>query len=157
MPDDLAIHNLILGGRQGGDGLGEHGEGGDVDRDLAGAGAEEGAGGFEDIAQVELLVEELELLLAQVVDPQEELDARGGILDVGEGELAHRAHGAQAPGHGDGDGLRAAGSFGFIEGFQGCLRGVGDVRTGGVGLHPGFAQAFGFFQADLFEVGSFHE
>ncbi len=44
-----------------------------------------------------------------------------------------------------------------IEGCQGFLRGVGDVRAGGVGLHPGFAQAFGLFQADLFEVGSFHE
>ncbi len=74
--DDLAIHHLILGGRQGGDGLGQHGEGGDVDRDLAGAGAEQGAGGLDEIAQVEFLVEELELLLAQVVDPQEELDAR---------------------------------------------------------------------------------
>ena len=102
---DLAIHHFVLGSRQGGDGFGQHGEGGTCSGDLAGAGAEEGAAGLDDIAQVELLVEELEWLFAQLVDAQEELDAAGAVFDVGEGELAHRAHGAQPAGDGHYDGV----------------------------------------------------
>ena len=42
-----------------------------------------------------MVVEERELLFAQLVDAQEELDAPAAVFDVGESQLAHRAHGAQ--------------------------------------------------------------
>ena len=116
MADHLPIHHLILGGRQRGDGFGQHVEGLHPQRDLAGAGAEHLPAGLDEIAQVELAVEQVQRLLAQVVGAQEELDAPIPVFDVGKGDLAHRADGAQPPGQGDRDRLAVrAGSLGGFE------------------------------------------
>jgi len=69
----------------------------DVQRGLAGAGAEHDPRRLDEIAQVEHAVEEIDPFLAELVHAQEELDAPVAVLDVCEGDLAHGAHGADAP------------------------------------------------------------
>ncbi len=73
VPHHLTIHHLVLGGGQRRDRLGQHFIISHLEGDLVGARAEELAGCLDVIAQVEFLVEQLELLLAQVVDAEEEL------------------------------------------------------------------------------------
>ena len=73
----------------------------DLQRDLAGLGAEHDAGGLDEVADVEHAVEEVDALLAQLIRTQEELHLAGAVLDVGEGELAHRTRGADAAGQRD--------------------------------------------------------
>ena len=116
----------------------------DPQGDLAGAGAEHLAAGLDEIAQVELLVEELQGGFADLVGAQEELDAPVAIFDVGEGDLAHRAHGAQASDQGGAHRHWSSGRpcfscgcsrcFGGFKGLDRFLAGVGALGLGGVGL-----------------------
>jgi len=99
--------------------------------------------------------------LPQVVGAQEELNTAFTILDVGKGDLAHRAQAAQAARQGcryDGRGLftrRLCGGLGGFELADGFLAGVGTLGARGEGLNATGAQAFQFFQAVPFQVGVF--
>ena len=96
----LAVANLAVGEAvellgQRAQGLGEHRELGRRHGELAAARAQDGAGGAEDVAQVEL-AEKRPRLLAEHVVAAEELDLAGDVLEHDEGRLALLAKGADA-------------------------------------------------------------
>ena len=105
----LAVLLLLVGHavelvRQRAQRLGQQPQRRDLDRQFAGAGAEERAFGAQDVAQVEVL-EVVVDLLAQRVLREEQLDRAGGVLQRGEAGLAHDALEHHAAGHRHGDGL----------------------------------------------------
>ncbi len=69
--DNLPIHDFVFGGRQRGDGLCQQPEALHAQGDFTAAGAEHLPAGLQEVPQVELAVEQLKLLLAQVILPQE--------------------------------------------------------------------------------------
>ncbi len=103
-------------------GLGQQTDLGDLDRQLAGLGLEQGALGAQDVAQVPVL-EGLQGVGADGVQGHIDLDAAGGVLQGAEAGLAHDAleHQAAADAGGDALGFQL-GSFGAV---------VGGVQLGG--------------------------
>ena len=96
----LAVAQLHVGQavkllRQRQHGLGEKGQPLDMDRQLAGAGAEKVAGGADVVAQVEEFVER-KALLAHRVQADVDLQALAALLQRGEAGLALRADGHDA-------------------------------------------------------------
>jgi hypothetical protein len=79
--------------------LGEQAQPRDLDGQLAGLGAEQGALGAQDVAEVPVL-ERFVGGLAQRVAGNVELDAAGHVLDGGEARLAHHALEHHPAGHG---------------------------------------------------------
>ena len=92
----------LLGQRE--HGLGEEGDGLDVNGELAGAGAEEIAGDADVVAEVEELVE-FEGLVADGVFADVDLEALAVLLELREAGLALGADGHDASGDGDVDAL----------------------------------------------------
>ena len=120
---------------QGEHGLGEEGEPGDVDGELAGAGAKEVADDADVVAEVEELVQG-EGVFADVVLADVDLHALAALLELGEARLALDADGHDAPGDADGDGR----SVGFELLGRGVVEGgaeLGDGVSGGVGVGVG--------------------
>ena len=97
MAHHLSVHHLILGGRQRGDGFGQHLEILHLQAHLAGARAHHLTARLDVIADVKKVLEDRHPAIAQFVDAQEQLDPAGAVFDVRECQLAHRADGAQAP------------------------------------------------------------
>jgi hypothetical protein len=97
MTDDGPVfERLVFCSGEGADGFGEQDEVVDVKRHLAGFGAEHDSLRLDEVADVEHLVEEVQPFLADLVGAEEQLHLAGAVLDVGEGHLAHRTHGADA-------------------------------------------------------------
>ena len=96
--------------------LGQQAQALDLDRQLAGAGAHQGALGADDVAHVPAL--ERLVAVAQRLGLQEQLDAAADVLDLRERGLAHQALGEHAPGQ---DHAAAAG----LERLAGPALGVG--------------------------------
>ena len=117
----------LVGERQ--QGLRDDSPGGDGHGDLARARAEERAADLQEVAEVD---ERERLEGVEVVAPEVELDASGGVTDVEEGGLSHHPLGGDAADHGDLDG--ALGLAGVDEGGDGLRRGVRarDARRVGV-------------------------
>ncbi len=103
---ELGVFEAVVLVGQGEHGLGEEGDagllgrGGDVDGELAGAGAHEVAADADVVAEVEELVEG-EGVLADVVFADVDLEALAVLLELGEAGLALEADGHDASGDGD--------------------------------------------------------
>ncbi len=100
----LHILEAVILLRQREHGLGEEGDGVNVHRELAGAGAEEIAGDADVVAEVEQLVK-LKGLLAYCVEPHIDLEPLAALLELREAGLALGADGHDASGDGDIDAL----------------------------------------------------
>ena len=119
--------------------LRQHREGRRLDRDLAGASAEQGARRANDIAEVAVL-QRLEVAFADVVAAEVHLDAPFAIAQVQERRLAHVAQ-RRDPAR-DAYGGRVALGRGLprFEGANGGSRRVGTVVAGRVGVDAPFAK-----------------
>ena len=125
--DHLAVDDLVLGGGQGGDCLCQHLVVFHLKGDLAGPGAEHGTAGLDEITQVEFPVEQVHLLLADIVDPEEQLDFTGAVFDVSKGNLPHGADGAQAAGKGRFDRFLRSGRLGGLKSAARFSAAMGDL------------------------------
>ena len=146
------------------EGLGDDLEGGGGHGDLAAAGAHEGAAGFDEVAEVEIVEGGLGVG-GECSDAAEELEAvvsvagAAAVADVDEGDFALAADAEDASGDDHGGGWRAGGivaggagiaGVGDFVGFEGGAS-LGDAvvagDASGVGVESGLAQDIGLAEA----------
>ncbi len=137
MADDLAVHFFFLRGRKRGNGFRQHADIGREQGNLTGLGAHQRTAGLYEIAEVEEVLEELQLV-AHLVDTQEELDAAGGVFNMRESKLAHDAQASHTAGEDIFLGVGFAVLLGGFEGFAGLLNGAVHIRTGRIRLNVEF-------------------
>ena len=126
---------------------------------LTATGAHHGAGGLDEIAEVEQGQERPGVTVgrlwrrwrgwrgAEAVAAAVELEAAGGVAEIEEGDLAEVAQGSEAAGDGDEGGVASA--LGGEEGVGGIGEGVGAAGAGGVRVEAGGAEGVGLVQALL--------
>ncbi len=154
---ELGVFQAVVLVGQGEHGLGEEGEGGavvdggDVDGELAGAGAEEEAADADVVAEVEEFVEG-EGVVADVVLADVDLEALAALLELGEAGFALDADGHDAAGDGDADGGRDGVELFGGEGVVGGAElgdGVGGVVAVGVGREAERGDVFELLAAQV--------
>ena len=128
---DLAVLLSLLDDRQRADRLGEHRDAIGQYAGLTAARTHHGALGPNEVSQVEVTLEHLKRILAQLLDAKEELDQSGPVVDVSEDDLAHRTDRANPARHRDARHLQCVRPIG-LSGLQRCHRLGNRMRA----LHP---------------------
>ena len=121
-----------------------------LDAQLAGLGHHHGAGGADEVAQVdELLPDGVVPAVGQVVAADDDLDAAGAVFQVGKAHLAHDANALQPSGHGN---LDVAGRARFVE-RTGGGDGVGAFDARRIRVDARIAQRLQVVEAGALLVG----
>ncbi len=129
--DGPVLQGFIFCSRKWADGLGQQLEVVDMKCYFATFGAKHFAFGLNKITDIEHPVEKLQVLLADLVQTEEELDFACAIFDMRKGDLPHRAHGTDTSGEGRFHlALFLFGSFELGDGFCAQMRPLGACRIG---------------------------
>ncbi len=150
----LAVNFLRLDDGQRTERLCQHLDCPHQDADFARLRAHHCAVGLHEIAQVKVALEHLVGVRADLVLPDEKLDAARAILNVREGNFACHAHRTDTPAHADLNRLGdfAVMLFGSLVGSNGLGSGVCALHAVRVGFNAARAQTFQLFQAFALKI-----